>query len=191
MRSPNGDKVRNVDGDLICSIESKPLGGAALGTLKIYTPDMQQSVESCFKTCVEALGWEYQPNGRHSDILNIQNVYMRHGGFWCLFEDEKLIGMVAVRCIDEAGNIAEMKRLYLLPECQGKGYGGMLFKHALDYAKEQGYTTIRLDTRRDRSAIRHLIEKNHFRPIGMYNQNIFAELYFELDLSDYGSHSQS
>jgi len=131
---------------------------------------------------MESLGWEYRPGDRHSDILNINDTYMRHGCFWCLYEGDDMIGMVAARRIDEENNVAELKRLYVLPEYQGLGYGDMLFKTALDYVKERGYGAVRLDTRGDRSASLHLIEKYGFRRIEQYNDNEFAELYFELDL---------
>jgi len=147
--------------------------------LKVYDQTMQTAVEKCFTTCVETLGWEYEPNGRHSDILNIENAYEC---FWCLFEDGELIGMIAVRCIDKENNVAEMKRLYILPQHQGKGYGDLLFKHALDYTRMQGYSIVRADTRYDRHSSRHLMEKHGFKPIESYNENEFAELYFELKL---------
>ena len=72
--------------------------------------------------------------------------------------------------------------LYVLPEHQGKGYGELLFKFALDYAKEQRYKTVRADTRHDRAASLHLIDKYRFRRVERYNDNEFAELYFELKL---------
>ena len=152
-------------------------------TIKTYDPAMQPAVETCFKSCVAALGWEYQPSGRHADIVNIGGVYMKHGCFWCLFEDETLIGMVAARCLDEQSGVAEIKRLYVLPEYQGRGYGGLLFGHALDYVKAQGYKTVRADTRRDRAASLYLLGKYRFRQVEKYNENAFAELYFELDLA--------
>ena len=146
---------------------------------------MQLSLESCFKACVEALGWDYQPDGRNSDMVNIEDIYMRHGCFWCLFENGNLIGMVAARCLDIENKIAELKRLYVLPDHQGKGYGGLLFKLALDYTKEQGYRIVRVDTRHDRVVSLYLINKYRFRRVERYNDNEFAELYFELDLTKY------
>jgi len=151
-------------------------------SIELYNPTMQPALETCFKACVKSLGWEYQPDTRHSDIISVEDTYMRHGHFWCLFEDNSLIGMVAARCFDNDGKIAELKRLYVLPERQGKSYGDMLFKHALDYVKAQGYKTVRVDTRHDRAASLHLIDKYRFRRIGQYNDNEFAELYFELEL---------
>ena len=152
-------------------------------TIKTYDPSMQPALESCFKACVDALGWAYQPDGRHWDIVHIEDTYMRHGRFWCLFEDSELIGMVAARCLDSKNNIAELKRLYVLPEHQGKGYGDLLFTLAVDYTKEMGYSVLRADTRRDRAASLHLMEKSRFQRVERYNDNEFAELYFELDLT--------
>jgi putative acetyltransferase len=158
-----------------------------MATIKTYKPSMQTEIEACFNGCVLALGWEYQPDGRHSDIVSIEDTYMRHGCFWCLFDDKALIGMAAVRCIDYDNKIAELKRLYILPEYQGRGYGCLLFKHALDYTKEQRYKTARVDTRHDRTASLHLIDKYRFRRTEQYNDNQFAELFFELNLNKYES----
>ena len=155
-----------------------------IATVKIYEPTMQPELESCFKTCVEALGWEYMPDGRHSDMVNIEDAYMRSGRFWCLFKDGRLIGMIAARCIDSENKVAELKRLYVLPEYQGNGYGGMLFEHALEYVKEQKYGTVRVDTRRDRAASLRLVSKHGFRNAERYNDNEFAELYFELEFNN-------
>ena len=158
-----------------------------MAIIKTYEPSMQQMLEACFKACVETLGWEYQPDGRHSDMVNIEDTYMRHGCFWCLYEDDALIGMAAMRCIDSDNNVAELKRLYVLPEHQGKGYGELLFEFAINYTKEQRYKTVRVDTRHDRKASLHLIDKYHFRRTERYNENEFAELYFELDLTKHES----
>jgi len=58
-----------------------------------------------------------------------------------------------------------------------------LFKYALDYVKAQGYRIVRVDTRHNRAASLHLIDKHRFRPVECYNDNAFAEFYFELDLT--------
>lgn len=48
-----------------------------------------------------------------------------------------LIGTVAVRIIDIDDKVAELKRMFILPEYQGKGYGRLLLEYAIDYAREQ------------------------------------------------------
>jgi putative acetyltransferase len=155
-----------------------------MANLIIYQPEMRSDIEDFFKICLSELGWEYQPGGRHHDILNIDTEYMTHGCFWCLYESNVLIGTVGVNG-DEWHKTAEMKRLYVLPEQQRKGYGGYLFSTALEYIKQNGFYSIRLSTRHDRSAACHLIEKYEFRQIDKYNDNDFAELFYELDLIGY------
>ena len=151
-------------------------------TLKVYSEKMQADIEEFYSKCFADLGWEYEPHGRHSDILDIDKVYMSNGCMWCLYDGSLLVGTVAVRTIDEENKIAELKRLYVLKEYQGKNYGNMLFQIALSYAKENDYSKIRADTQKDSDAFQHLMRKHGFREIPRYNENAFAELYFELDL---------
>ncbi|MCL2638257.1 MAG: GNAT family N-acetyltransferase [Oscillospiraceae bacterium] len=151
--------------------------------LKVYSKDLQKNIERFFETCFNDLGWEYEPHGRHSDILNINDTYMSNGCMWCLYKDKQLIGTVAIRTIDNENKVAEMKRLYVLKEYQGKNYGDMLFKTALSYAREKKYNKICADTQNSRDASRHLMRKYGFYEIPKYNDNDFAELYFELILT--------
>ena len=74
---------------------------------------------------------------RHADVADVEQYYMRNGCFWCLFDNEVLIGTVAVRIIDIDNKVVELKRMFILPECQGKGYGRLLLEYAIDYAREQ------------------------------------------------------
>lgn len=57
--------------------------------------------------------------------------FLKNGCFWCLFDNKLLIGTVAVRIIDSDHKIIELKRMFVLPEYQGKGYGKLL----LDFMK--------------------------------------------------------
>ena len=151
--------------------------------IKIYGVEMQRDIEQFYEKCFTDLGWIYEPNGgRHSDIINIPDSYMSNGCMWCMYENNQLIGTVAVRTIDIENKIAEMKRLYVLKEHQGKGYGNILFETALNYAKERRFNKICADTRNDRNASRHLMRKYGFNEVPRYNDNQFAELFFELNL---------
>jgi len=150
--------------------------------LKTYSEDMQKDIELFYKKCFIDLGWKYEPDGSHSDIANIKETYMKNGCMWCLVDDEKLIGTIAVRTIDKDNKVAEMKRLYVLKDYQGRGFGRQLFETALAYAKENGYEKVCLDTRKDREASLHLIHKYGFVEVSKYNNNEFAELFFELKI---------
>ena len=147
-----------------------------------FKPDMQQSVEDFFEKCFSAVNIPYSPMDRHSDVANVEKHYMQNGCFWCLYDNEVLIGTVAVRIIDIENKVVELKRMFVLPEYQGKGYGKFLLRHAIDYAKEHQYNKICLDTRRQFSVAQHLYRSGGFQETDKYNDNEKAELYFELVL---------
>ena len=108
---------------------------------------------------------------------------MSNGGmWWCMYNNNELIGTVAIRVIDTNNKIVEMKRLYVIKEEQGKGFGSMLVDTAIKHAKASGFHKICADTRIDRDASQHLMRKYGFREVSRYNDNEFAELFFELDL---------
>ena len=150
--------------------------------IRAYNIELQQDIEQFFEKCFTDLGWSYEPNGRHSDIANIQNNYISNGCFWCMYDDSRLIGTVAVRSIDTVNKVAELKRLYVLKEYQGNGYGRMLFETALNHARESRFRKICADTRNDRDASQHLMRKHGFYEASRYNDNQYAELFFELKL---------
>ena len=145
-----------------------------------FKPYMKQTVENFFEKCFFAVGIPYSPADRHADIADVEQYYMKNGCFWCLFNDNTLIGTVALRTIDFDNKVFELKRLFVLTEYQGKGYGRLLLDFAIAYAKEQKYSKICLDTRRQFSAAQHLYKSSGFQEIEKYNDNQRAELYFEL-----------
>ena len=119
---------------------------------------------------------------RHADIVNVEQYYMQDGCFWCLFDNQTLVGTVALRTIDLDNKVVELKRMFVLPEYQGKGYGRLLLNYAIAYAREQQYNKICLDTRKQFSAAQHLYRSSGFQETEKYNDNDRAELYFELVL---------
>lgn len=147
-----------------------------------FKSNMQYSVGDFFEKCFSAVSIPYSPMDRHADIADVEQYYMRNGCFWCLFDNEVLIGTVAVRIIDISNKVIELKRMFVLPEYQGKGYGRLLLEHAIDYAKAQQYNKICLDTRKQFSAAQHLYRSSGFQEAEKYNDNEHAELYFELVL---------
>ena len=73
---------------------------------------------------------------------------MNNGCFWCLIDDNNVIGTIAIRKIDDTKRIVELKRMFVLPEFQGNGYGRLLLEHAVKFAREQKYQKMCLDTRK-------------------------------------------
>lgn len=128
------------------------------------------------------MGIPYSPKDGHADVANVESHYMTNGCFWCLIDDNNVIGTIAIRKIDDAKRIVELKRMFVLPEFQGNGYGRLLLEHAVKSAREEEYQKICLDTRKQFSVAQHLYRSVGFQETERYNDNEHAELYFELDL---------
>lgn len=145
-----------------------------------FKEDMQQQVDNFFRKCFAAVGIPYSPKDRHIDIADIDRHYMKNGCFWCLIDNDNIIGTIAVRILDGANGVVELKRMFVLPEYQGNGYGRELLEYAVAYVQEQHYKKVCLDTRKQFSAAQHLYRSVGFKETDKYNDNQHAELYFEL-----------
>lgn len=115
-------------------------------------------------------------------MANVESHYMNNGCFWCLINDNNVIGTIAIRKIDDGKRIVELKRMFVLPEFQGNGYGRLLLEHAVKCVREQKYRKICLDTRKQFSVAQHLYRSVGVQETERYNDNEHAEFYFEMDL---------
>lgn len=82
-----------------------------------------------------------------------------------------LVGCVCVRAYDRAGGIAEMKRLYIVPDVRGSGLGRRLALAAIESARRAGYRAIRLDTLPSMVQAQALYTALGFHDIDNYNGN--------------------
>ena len=60
------------------------------------------------------------------------------------YEDDKAVGIGAYKEFDS--KVAEIKRMYTLPESRGKGIAKAILMELETWAKEEGYTTSILET---------------------------------------------
>ena len=67
-----------------------------------FSADMQEQVNDFFKQCFSSVGIPYSPKDRHADVANVEEHYMNNGCFWCLIDDNNVIGTIAIRKIDDA-----------------------------------------------------------------------------------------
>ena len=101
---------------------------------------------------------------RDEDLDRILEIYRERGRFWVAVQNEKVIGTVGIKEIDNT--TAKLKRMFILPDHQGRGVGRMLLDHALSFAKAQGYTKIILRTDKLMTGAHAFYEKNSFRRTG-------------------------
>lgn len=79
------------------------------------------------------------------DLKRIREEYVENDGeFFVALMNDRLVGMGALRKIDEL--TAEIKRMRIKPEYQGKGIGSLILDKLIEKAKELGYKKLILDT---------------------------------------------
>jgi GNAT superfamily N-acetyltransferase len=79
------------------------------------------------------------------DVIQFQEHYVdRDGIFLVMWEEGHIIATGALRRLEES--IGEIKRVWLLTEYQGKGYGYQLMAALIQQARNNGYAKLRLET---------------------------------------------
>jgi putative acetyltransferase len=93
--------------------------------------------------------------------------------------DETPAGCVALRKLED--KTCEMKRLYVKPECRGKGIGRALVEAVIVHARQIGYASMKLDTLGSMKEANELYASLGFAECGPYRYNpctcpVFMEL---------------
>ncbi len=87
----------------------------------------------------------YQAEWPLSDIDDFEDKYVNNGGAFLVITDGgRVIGTGALHRLEDT--VAEIKRLWLLPEYQGQGLGHQMMEKLMAIAREKGYTKLRLET---------------------------------------------
>lgn len=142
-----------------------------------YNDSYKQQVFDFTCTCFEELGKKFEPSGRHSFYNDIDNEFEV---FFCLVDQEKVIGTVALKKVDDY--TVELKAMYLDRNYRGKGLGRKLMDKAVDEARCLGYKCIVLDSKSQYKVALRLYEKTGFKLTERYNDNVYADVFMRLDL---------
>jgi len=141
-------------------------------------------VRTLFLEYADALDFDLCFQGFDDEIADFPGRYAPPAGELLLAEaDGAIAGAVGARPLDDA-EICEMKRLYVRPDLRGRDIGRGLAAAIVDWARQAGYRTMRLDTLGSMAAAQALYRELGFRPTGAYYDNPKDDLfYFELDLT--------
>ncbi len=104
-----------------------------------------------------------------------------HGVFVLVLDDGRVVAGGGVRRLDDG--VAEIKRMFVVPEARGRGHGRRLLDALEDAAAELGYQAVRLDTARTMTTAMEMYRRSGFRDIPDYNGNSYASFWGEKDLT--------
>jgi GNAT superfamily N-acetyltransferase len=118
------------------------------------------------------------------ELENLKAMYnTTDGGIILCKEADSYIACVALR--RNAGNIAELKRMFVQPMHQHKGIGKVLLEKSIALAESCKYKYIRLDTLNHMAPAINLYKKYGFYEIQAYYHNpVATAVYFEKKLQD-------
>jgi ribosomal protein S18 acetylase RimI-like enzyme len=140
-------------------------------------------VRQLFGEYAAGLGIDLSFQSFATELANLPGGYAAPDGTLLLsLIDGAAAGCVAVRRVE--ARVCEMKRLYVRPQFQGRGYGGRLAEHAIAWARAAGYDRMLLDTLPSMVEAQRMYERLGFRDVPAYRFNpIPGTRYMELRLT--------
>jgi len=128
------------------------------------------------------IGEDLDGDGLDHDIAHWEVEYDGRVGVLLVVESEvgEIVGTAAVRRLD--AGVAEIKRMWVRPACQGHGLGRRLMDRCLEEARGLGYRIVRLDSEQKMEAALHLYRSSGFTEIPDYNGNQRAQVWMERTL---------
>lgn len=136
------------------------------------TPEEFDLGRLLFREYADSLGFDLAFQDFKGELEHAESKYGPPEGALILCRTQasgQAVGCVAVRKL--AGDIAELKRLYVRPDFRALHLGKRLLELALEAARKTGYKRIRLDTVASMEAALRLYTMAGFYPIAPYYAN--------------------
>ncbi len=134
-----------------------------------YRPTDDAHVFTLVSKILKEYKFEFNPT-LDSDLSRIKEEYDL---FYVVRVGGQIVGCVGVKQL--SSQIAELKRLYLLPVYRSRDFGSMLLEKAVQYCLDQGFKKMVLDT-----TVRNIQAVRFFRKAGFIEVRREGEkLFFE------------
>ena len=150
-------------------------------TLRRYTSADQETVEYLHVHAIQQAGAYLGRGPWDDDVYAIEETYLNNQGEFLIGEwDGIFVAMGALR--RTSSERAEIKRMRVHPDYQGRGIGQIILSELEVRARALGYKTLHLDTSVVQIAAQKLYEKNGFREVGRDTYNDLEVILYEKSL---------
>ncbi len=114
-------------------------------TIRPATNQDREKVQEIIFSVLREYKLPVEPDKTDSDLKDLEANYISKGDFFGVLElDGKTIATLAVSKLSD--ETCELRKMYMLPEFRGKGFGKLMVNFAIDYAKSKGFKIIELET---------------------------------------------
>lgn len=144
--------------------------------LRTSAPAVLECVSAFFAELDETFPDGFDPGP--PETWGLEKLDPPHGAFLVAFDaGRNAVGCVGVSLLSP--EVAEVKRLWLHPDCRGKGLGRDLMLAIQDKAVSLGAKRLVLDTSRHLPGAVSFYRRAGWREIERYNDNPYAHHFFE------------
>lgn len=96
-------------------------------------------------SCLTEYGLPIDENGPDADLNNVEQSYLNNQGYFAVIEyDEQIIATVGLH--KEDADTCELRKMYMLKEYRGRGFGRKILDFALAKARAMGFSYVSLET---------------------------------------------
>lgn len=151
--------------------------------IRRYAPGDLATVFALHRECLTQVGLRPGDGVYYDDdFARIEEIYLRSGGEFLVGEvADQVAAIGGLRRIDDAA--AEMVRLRVRPDVQGKGYGAVLVTVLEERGVELGYRVLRADTTVKQPVALELYRSFGWREVDRRITGDTVTVYFEKRLS--------
>ena len=154
---------------------------AATVTIEIEAPHTE-AARACLGAYLRELDERFEGgfDQRNGNALSDESMTPPAGWLLIARLDGRAIGCGALKRIDDS--TGEIKRMWIAPEARGLGMARRLLEALENHARQSGMTRVVLDTNRTLKEAQALYRKTGYREIARYNDNPYADFFFEKEL---------
>lgn len=128
----------------------------------------------------EIVGFYGPLETRNAPSASPEELWAPHGTYLVLLRDGEPVAGGGLKRLED--DVAEIKRMYVVPGARGQGLARALLGALEDAARELGYARVRLDTGPRQPHARALYLSAGYAPVEDYNGNDVATFWGEKDL---------
>ena len=137
-----------------------------------YQPEYREPMLALHRSAIVGFTLGMSQQEDEADLVAIEQVYLRDGGeFLVGFINERLVAMGGFKRL--AGTSAELRRMRIERELQGRGCGTQLLRELERLAFQSGIRTLCLDTARRRPLTLEFYRKHGYQETG---QGFYGEV---------------